>query len=81
VVNSVAAPIRSTAIAINLFMIHVLGDLPSPTIIGIISDHSSLRLGLSLTLISMLVSGSILFLGSRFAPVLPEEQPRRDGSA
>ena len=81
VVNSVAAPIRSTAIAINLFMIHVLGDLPSPTIIGIISDHSSLRLGLSLTLISMLASGSILFLGSRFAPVLPEEQPRRDGSA
>jgi MFS transporter, Spinster family, sphingosine-1-phosphate transporter len=70
IVNSVAAPIRSTAIAINLFMIHALGDLPSPAIIGNISDHSSLRMGLSLTLISMLISGAVLVFGARFAPAL-----------
>ena len=71
IVNSVAAPVRSTAIAINLFMIHALGDLPSPAVIGHISDRSSLRLGLTSTLLSMAVAGVILMLGSRFAPALP----------
>jgi predicted MFS family arabinose efflux permease len=74
IVNSVAAPIRSTAIAINLFMIHALGDLPSPTIIGRISDTHGLRVGLAITLVSMVVSGAILWLGSRFAPILPQHQ-------
>ena len=68
IVNSVAAPIRATAIGVNLFMIHLLGDAFSPTIIGAISDRSSLRLGFSVTLIAMVVSALILFLGTRFAP-------------
>jgi MFS transporter, Spinster family, sphingosine-1-phosphate transporter len=72
IVNAVGAPIRSTAIAINLFTIHALGDAPSPAIIGIISDHSSLRVGVAATLLGMLISAGILFGGSRFAPVLPE---------
>ncbi|HZD49636.1 MAG TPA: MFS transporter, partial [Silvibacterium sp.] len=38
IVNSVAAPIRATAISLNLFIIHVLGDAFSPTLIGKISD-------------------------------------------
>lgn len=77
IVNAVAAPIRSTAIAINLFVIHALGDLPSPAIIGHISDHSGLRIGLAATLISMVVSGIILMAGARFAPVLdPVEEAR-----
>ena len=68
IVNSVAAPVRSTAIAIELFTIHALGDAPSPRLIGWISDHSSLRMGLALTLGSMVLSGGLLFLGSRSAP-------------
>jgi len=76
IVNSVAAPIRSTAIAINLFMIHALGDLPSPTIIGRISDAHGLRVGLAITLVSMVVSGAILWFGSRFAPILPQHQAK-----
>ncbi len=72
IVNSVAAPIRSTAIAFNLFIIHALGDLPSPAIIGSISDHSSLRVGLGVTLLSMAVSGTILLAGARFAPMIGE---------
>ena len=70
IVNAVDAPIRSTAIAIELFMIHALGDAPSPRIIGWISDHSSLRAGLAVTLVTLLVSAALLFAGSRFAPDL-----------
>jgi MFS transporter, Spinster family, sphingosine-1-phosphate transporter len=77
IVNAVAAPVRSTAIAINLFLIHALGDLPSPAIIGSISDHSGLRVGLSATLVSMLVSGTVLVIGSKFAPALEIPQSLR----
>jgi dipeptide/tripeptide permease len=68
IVNSVAAPIRATAIGVNLFVIHLLGDAISPTIIGAISDKSSLRLGLTVTLIGMVASAAVLFYGMRFAP-------------
>lgn len=77
-VNSVAAPIRSTAIAINLFMIHALGDAFSPRLIGHVSDAtSSLRIGLGVTLISLAIGSVILFTGSRFAPLLPESEDSR----
>lgn len=72
IVNSVAAPIRSTAISVNLFLIHALGDAFSPGIIGRISDASNLRVGLGATLISLAVSGAILLAGARFAPPLPD---------
>jgi hypothetical protein len=72
-VNSVSAAVRSTAIALNLFLIHALGDAPSPRLIGAVSDRASLRVGLGLTLASMLVSAAILFFGSRFAPRLEGE--------
>lgn len=68
IVNAVDAPIRSTAIAIELFAIHALGDAPSPRIIGWVSDHSSLQEGLAVTLISLVLSAILLFAGVRFAP-------------
>jgi len=68
IVNAIAAPVRSTAIAVNLFVIHLLGDASSPRLIGSISDHSSLRVGLGATLISLVLSAAILLAGSRFAP-------------
>lgn len=74
-VNSVAAPIRSTAIAVNLFIIHALGDAFSPRLIGKVSDATaSLRIGLGVTLVSLAVAIVILFTGSRFAPPLPESE-------
>jgi hypothetical protein len=54
----------------QLFTIHVLGDAFSPKIIGIISDHSNLRLGLGSTLVTMLLAGVIFFVGARYAPKL-----------
>ncbi len=74
IVNSVAAPVRATAVSINLFCIHFFGDTFSPQIIGAVSDRSSLRLGLGVTLISLVVSCVILWSGARFAPALEEER-------
>ena len=72
IVNSVAAPIRATAISVNLFVIHALGDSFSPGLIGRISDATNLRIGLGATLVALVLSGAILFGGSRFAPRLPD---------
>jgi sugar phosphate permease len=68
IVNAVDAPIRSTAIAIELFIIHALGDAPSPRIIGWVSDRSSLREGLAITLITLLLSSILIFAGAKYAP-------------
>jgi len=73
IVNSVSAPVRATAVGLNLFIIHCFGDTFSPQIIGAVSDHArSLRLGLGATLISLVVSCVILRAGARFAPPLDE---------
>ena len=72
IVNSVSAPVRATAISVNLFCIHFFGDTFSPQIIGAISDRSNLRLALGVTLVFLVISAAILFVGARFAPVLEE---------
>lgn len=68
--NAVPANLRATAMAGQLFVIHVLGDAFSPKIIGTISDHSNLRFGLAATLVTMLIAAVIFFVGARFAPPL-----------
>lgn len=68
IVNAVDAPIRSTAIAIELFVIHALGDAPSPRLIGWVSDHSSLREGLAITLVTLVLSATLIFAGAKYAP-------------
>jgi predicted MFS family arabinose efflux permease len=70
IVNAVSAPVRATAISINLFCIHCFGDTFSPQIIGAISDRTNLALGLGATLIFLVISAAILLTGSRFAPRL-----------
>lgn len=74
IVNSVAAPIRATAISVNLFIIHALGDAFSPHLIGMLSDATNLRVGLSITLVTLTLSGMILLAGSRFAPPLADRK-------
>jgi MFS family permease len=71
IVNSVSAPVRATAISVNLFCIHFFGDTFSPQIIGAVSDYTkSLPFALGLTLVSLGISATILKVGSRFAPTL-----------
>ena len=68
VINSVGAHIRATAIAVNLFVIHFLGDAFSPWLIGRVSDKSSLESGFISTVVATALSSAILFYGMKFAP-------------
>ncbi len=68
--NSVPQEMRSAAMAGQLLVIHLLGDMSSPNIIGWVSDHSNLRVGLGSTLVTMLVATVIFFMGAKYAPKL-----------
>jgi MFS family permease len=68
VINSVGAHIRATALAVNIFIIHLLGDVPSPTMMGWVADRKSLQAAFVLPVIAMGVSAAILFYGMKFAP-------------
>ncbi len=68
VLGCVPAGIRSTAMAVNIFFIHVLGDAISPSIIGAVSDRLGLQRGVMITPAMMLLSGVILLLAIRTAP-------------
>lgn len=70
VVNSVDAGIRSTALAVNTFVIHALGDSFSPWLIGKISDHSSLQTAFWAAFVTAGLSGWLFLYGIRYAPKL-----------
>ncbi|MGA3195663.1 MAG: MFS transporter [Terriglobales bacterium] len=69
-INSVGAHIRATAIAVNIFIIHILGDVPSPTMMGWVADKRSLQAAFILPVIAMVISSAILFYGMKFAPAI-----------
>ncbi len=69
VINSVGAHIRATALAVNIFIFHLLGDVPSPTLMGYVADRRSLQAAFVLPVVAMVASSAILFYGMKFAPV------------
>ncbi len=64
--NTTPAAIRATAFAINIFIIHILGDAISPGIIGAIRDHSSLKMGFVAVSGMMLIGGLLWLWGMRY---------------
>ena len=73
--------LRSTAVAANIVIIHILGDAPSPFLIGWVSDRSSLQRGVLLAVAAMCVSGVLLLIGSRHLPGDLDRVARRPESA
>ena len=74
VINSVGPHVRAAALAANIFIFHLLGDVPSPALIGYISDKYSLRLAFVGPVIAIALSSAILFYGMRFAPPVRTSQ-------
>ncbi len=72
ILNSVSAPIRSTAFAVNIFTIHLLGDAFSPSLMGYISDRSNMQMAFVAASTAIAISAGVLFWGVRFAPQLPQ---------
>jgi MFS transporter, Spinster family, sphingosine-1-phosphate transporter len=69
-VNSVAPAIRSSALAVNIFVIHLLGDAFSPYLIGVVSARTNLQTGFWAAFVAIVLSGVILVYGARYAPRL-----------
>jgi hypothetical protein len=61
---------------VNIFVFHLLGDVPSPTLMGYVADKRSLQSAFILPVIAMIASSAILFYGMRFAPVVPIGEAR-----
>ena len=87
--NAVPARVRSTAFALNILFIHLLGDALSPALIGVVADRSDLNHAFLLVSCAMVVAGVLWLAGCRYlardtaraaAHDLPIGPPIRAGS-
>lgn len=59
IVNLVTPEMRATAVAASILAIHVLGDVPSPALLGMISDRTSLAEAVLIIPVAVLAGGLI----------------------
>jgi MFS family permease len=52
---------RARAVALNIVIIHLVGDVPSPFLIGWVSDRWNLTWGVSLTLVALALAAVFIF--------------------
>jgi predicted MFS family arabinose efflux permease len=60
--------VRGMAFALNIFVIHVLGDLPAFPSIGFVGGHMNIRIAFLFVTGVMLISGIIWLAGMKFLP-------------
>jgi hypothetical protein len=77
----VPARLRASAVAINVFFIHLLGDAFSPTLIGVVSDRSSLGIAVAMTSGPIALGGVLLLFGARKVARLPRGLSSVDGES
>lgn len=66
ILNSVTAPLRPYAVGSSVLLIHALGDVPSPWLIGVISDSAwGMPISMSLIPIAMAISCVIWLIAGR----------------
>jgi len=63
-VACVPANLRATAVALNILVIHMLGDAVSPALMGRISDATDIAFAVSITAIPVLAGGIVLLVGA-----------------
>jgi MFS family permease len=59
IVNAVSPLERATAVGLSVFTMHLFGDIPSPPLIGWISDRRSIAEGVLVVPVAVLVAGVI----------------------
>ena len=64
--NVVSPKIRATAFAVNILIIHALGDALSPPLLGAVAGHYDMTMAFILVSAAMLVSGIIWLLGMKY---------------
>jgi MFS family permease len=75
IVNGVSPLERASAVALSMFMIHLLGDVPSPTLIGQLSDLSSLGNAVLIVPVAVAISGVLWLLAARVDARAPAGAP------
>jgi len=76
-VVSLAGPARrAKAVALNIIVIHLVGDVPSPFLIGLVADLWHLTAGVALTLLALGL-GATFFLSA--LPYVAEDLRRAEG--
>ncbi len=65
-VNIVSPSMRATALALQILVIHLFGDVPSPPLIGVISDASSLGRAVLIMPIAILLGGIFWIWAARY---------------
>jgi MFS family permease len=79
--NTTPPEIRASAFAINILIIHTLGDAISPGIIGTIRDHASLNVGFVAVSGMMLIGGLLWLWGARYLAADTAAAPHRLAAA
>jgi MFS family permease len=59
IINAVKPGERATAVGLSVLVMHVVGDIPSPPLIGIVSDHTSLERAFMLVPLAIVIAGCI----------------------
>lgn len=68
IMNLVLPTQRASANALGVFTIHLLGDVPSPIIIGALSDASSLSQAVKIVPVAILVAAAVWAIGALAQP-------------
>ncbi|MEA2236588.1 MAG: transporter, Spinster family, sphingosine-phosphate transporter [Thermoanaerobaculia bacterium] len=58
-INFVKPGERATALGLSVLVMHLVGDIPSPPLIGIVSDHSTLERAFMLVPLAIVIAGAI----------------------
>lgn len=58
--------LRATAFAVNIFVIHALGDAISPPLMGAIAGRSNMNVAFFVVSLAMLISGTIWLIGAKY---------------
>src|SRR5438105_14696475 len=66
--NVTPPTVRASAFALNIFIIHLLGDATSPPLIGVVRDRWNMNVALWGVAVLMIVAGALWFWGSKYLP-------------
>ena len=61
--NVVSPTVRASAFALNIFVIHAVGDAPAPPILGYLADHFGWNIAFELVAGLMLIAAALWLLG------------------
>src|SRR4029078_842516 len=66
--NVTPPTVRASAFALNIFIIHLLGDATSPPLIRVVRDRWNMNVALWGVAILMIAAGALWFFGAKYLP-------------